>query len=175
MGAGHLCKSQHNYTCNCVALSHHNLHGSSWARCARWSTASCAPPPSRRQPGWWSRGERIDCTPGSRSQLQPSARETCTELNPLLCHYLKTFWTNARISVEEKLFNTHNEINWDRMHLNIWSDHVHVTQSHLCCMNKELDTSQPSHFSALLVLRLTTARMSDQTRYQTISITQSSK
>ena len=28
-------------------------------------------------------------------------------------------------------------------------------------MNKELDTSQPSHFSALLVLRLTTVRMKD--------------
>ena len=28
------------------------------------------------------------CTPGSRSQLQPSARETCTEVNPLLCHIL---------------------------------------------------------------------------------------
>ena len=39
----------------------------------------------------------IDCTPGSRSQLQPSARETCTELNPLLCHYLKTFWINVHI------------------------------------------------------------------------------
>ena len=37
------------------------------------------------------RGERIVCTPVPRSQLQPSARETCTELNPLLCHYLKTF------------------------------------------------------------------------------------
>ena len=24
-GAGHLCKSQHNYTCNSLALSHHNL------------------------------------------------------------------------------------------------------------------------------------------------------
>ena len=83
MGAGHLCKSQHNYTCNCVALSHHNLHGSSWARCAWWSTPSCAPPPSRRQPGRWSRGERIDCTPGSRSQLQPSARETWTESSTL--------------------------------------------------------------------------------------------
>ena len=68
------------------------------------------------------------------------------------------------------------------MHLNIWSDHV----THLCCMNKELEyiitvqqrnyyTSQPSHFYALYVLRLTTARMSDQTRYQKISITQSSK
>ena len=43
------------------------------------------------------------------------------------------------------------------MHLNIWSNHV----THLCCMNKELDTSQPSHFSALLVLRLTTVRMKD--------------
>ena len=28
-------------------------------------------------------------------------------------------------------------------------------------MNKELDTSLPSHFSALLVLRLTTVRMKD--------------
>ena len=27
MGAGPLCKSQHNYTCNSVALSHHNLPG----------------------------------------------------------------------------------------------------------------------------------------------------
>jgi hypothetical protein len=45
-------------------------------------------------------------TPGPRSQLQPSARETCTELNPLLCHYLKTFWTNAHISAEDKLFNS---------------------------------------------------------------------
>ena len=52
------------------------------------------------------RGERIVCTPGPRSQLQPSARETCTELNPLLCHYLKTFWTNAHISAEDKLFNS---------------------------------------------------------------------
>ena len=25
MGGGHLCKRQHNYTCNSVALSHHNL------------------------------------------------------------------------------------------------------------------------------------------------------
>ena len=52
------------------------------------------------------RGERIDCTPGSRSQLQPSARETCTELNPLLCHYLKTFWINVHISAEDKLCNS---------------------------------------------------------------------
>ena len=52
------------------------------------------------------RGERSDCTPGPRSQLQPSAQETCTELNPLLCHYLKTFWINAHISAEDKLFNS---------------------------------------------------------------------
>ena len=58
---------------------------------------------ARDQGGW---GERIDCTPVPRSQLQPSARETCTEVNPLLCHYLKTFWTNAHISAEDKLFNS---------------------------------------------------------------------
>ena len=28
------------------------------------------------------------------------------ELNPLLCHYLKTFWINAHISAEDKLFNS---------------------------------------------------------------------
>ena len=27
MGAGHLCKSQHNYTCNSVGHSHQNLSG----------------------------------------------------------------------------------------------------------------------------------------------------
>ena len=30
MGAGPLCKSQHNYTCHSVALSHHNLPGWRW-------------------------------------------------------------------------------------------------------------------------------------------------
>ena len=32
MGAGHLCKSQHNYTWNSVALSHHNLPGARYLK-----------------------------------------------------------------------------------------------------------------------------------------------
>ena len=30
MGAGPQCKSEQNYTCNSVALSHHNLPGQHW-------------------------------------------------------------------------------------------------------------------------------------------------